>query len=53
MRGSHRDAVVVQDAVLVWHKPEVDEMSSRPQNVVCNDSFDKLVLQGHGYMTEI
>lgn len=45
---TYRDAVVVQDAVLVWHKSEVDEMSSRPQNIVCNNSLDKLVLHERG-----
>ena len=44
--GAHRDGVVVQDAVFAGHKLEVDEVCSRPQDVVGHHSLHQLVLRG-------
>ena len=41
---AHRHTIVVEDPVLIWHKAEINEMSSWPENVVCDHSLDKLVL---------
>ena len=42
--GTHRNAVVVQDAVLGRHELEVDEVGPGPQDVVGNHGLDQLVL---------
>ena len=49
-KHTHRDAVVVQDPVLSWHKLEVDEMRSRPEHIVGNHCSDQLVLQTQASM---
>ena len=42
---AHRHAVIVQNSLLAWHKAEVDEVGCRPDDIVCSNGLDKLVLQ--------
>jgi hypothetical protein len=43
-KSVYRNQVIVQNPVLTWNEAEIDKMRDRPENIVCNDGLDELLL---------